>query len=77
MVITSILFLEIIACEVLVSKEIEAHNLIQKFLLILEWPPSSLDFKGFLSFNKKYIKCYFEKNLGDRILNFKPIFLRM
>ena len=37
--IINALFLEMILSAVLVSQKIEAHNLIQTFLLISEWPP--------------------------------------
>ena len=43
---------------------------------VSEWPHWSLNSKGFIFYNNKYIKCYFEKNVEERVLNFKPIFLR-
>ena len=74
MEILNVQFLEIILCAVLVSYEIEAHKsshfcLFQNGLLVL------LIRKGSYFLTKKYIKSCFEKNVEDRFLNFKPIFL--
>ena len=44
MEILNVLFLELILCAVLVSQEIEGHNLIQSFLLVSEWPIDFLTF---------------------------------
>ena len=51
------------------------NNLIHRFLLVSEGACWSLNSKGFIFYNKKYIKYYFAKNV-ERVLNYKPIFLR-
>ena len=71
------LFLGLFFWAAFFSEEIEAHYLTQPFFLVFEWPPWSLNPKGFIFFNKKIYKMLFWRNVEDRILNFKPIFLRM
>ena len=69
------MFQEIIWCAVLVSQEIEAHNLIQPFLLVSEQPHWYLNFKGSIFYTKKY-KMLFCKKREESVLNYKAIFLR-